>query len=159
MRIKNASEKIAVFNTFSKLFLFLFDLFIIYNLNIGGLNMSKKAVFFDCWDTVITFSTKIDNWNQDPLLRHIVEKNQIDIDAINKFISNFLNSYYSSLSLYEIEAEQLYNLVLTTFNLHLDCTVSACSKEILSNLNPKPVEGIDRFLKCLDNDDIYYAIL
>lgn len=118
-----------------------------------------KAVFFDCWDTLISFKMKTATWNTDCLKRHSLNSKQVDWKAVNAFADDFLNTYICSGSLYEIQAEQFLNLLVINFKLELDCSISECVHEILSSLSPTVVPLVDAFLNLLNRDGIYHAVL
>ncbi len=119
----------------------------------------SRAVFFDCWDTVIKFGTKVENWNSLPLERHAVNRDSIDWNNVDRFLKDFFNEYYSTNSKYEIFDFQIYNMLIRLFGIQLDCSVSDCTPEILENLSPSAMPGVQKFLSLLDEDGIYYAIL
>ncbi len=123
------------------------------------MNENKKAVFFDCWDTLISFKMKTATWNIDCLKRHSLNSKQVDWDDINLFANSFLKSYLQSGSLYEIQAEQFLNLIVINFKLNLDCTIKECVHEILSSLSPTAIPYADLFLDILNRDGIYHAVL
>lgn len=119
----------------------------------------KKAVLFDCWDTLITFREKVRTWNVEPLKAHCVNKGRVDFSAVEDYSATFLRTYMQSRIEYEIQAEQLLRLLCLNFDIELDCDVSLCVHEILTHLDPEPVEGVKDFLSVLDRKDIPYAIL
>ncbi len=120
---------------------------------------SDKAVFFDCWDTVIQFATKYENWNSLPLFRHSVNREEINWDEVDAFLKKFFDEYYSTNEKYEIFDFQIYHLLCRYFGIKLDCSIAECTTEILGNLSPSPMPGVSEFLSLLDKDGIYYAIL
>lgn len=123
------------------------------------MNNSNKAVFFDCWDTVISFQERTPSWNVEPLKKHALNPEEINFKAVEDYSERFLRDYMNSRMFYEIDAVQFYNLMVYNFNIKLDCTTKECIHEILNHLNPEPLEGIMDFLKRLERDNIYYAIL
>ena len=120
---------------------------------------NAKAVFFDCWDTVISFREKKPDWNSAVLYNHALNRDELDWNVIKKFVVDFLHDYYFSLSKYEIQASQLLTMVSMRFGIELDTSVDKCVEEILSNLAPEPVNGISKLLHYLEEEGIYYAIL
>ena len=122
------------------------------------MNENKKAVFFDCWDTLISFKMKTATWNIDCLKRHSLNSKQVDWDDINLFANSFLKSYLQSGSLYEIQAEQFLNLIVINFKLNLDCTIKECVHEILSSLSPTAIPYADLFLDILNSLLLPYLV-
>lgn len=118
-----------------------------------------SAVLFDCWSTVITFEALRDDWNTESLKRHCVNPEEVDFAAVHRFVEDFFHQYYMSLSGYEIQIRQLLSLVLLQFDIRLDCPVEVCTHEILTNLDPHPVEHVTSFLEALEEREIPYAIL
>ena len=120
---------------------------------------SGRAVFFDCWDTIIQFATQHENWNTIPLERHALNHDEIDWNGVNAFVKRFFDEYYSTNEKYEINDFQIYRLLIRLYGIQLDCSVEDCSSEILDNLSPSPMPRISEFLSLLDRDGIYYAVL
>ncbi len=121
--------------------------------------MAKKAVFFDCWSTLISFQKKTEDWNVHSLKEHALNFPSVDWKAVDAFDHSFLDSYYRTNHDYEITAACYLKLVCQLFQIKLDCSIDTCAGEILSFLDPQPVPGIERFLKYLEEESIYYAIL
>ncbi len=119
----------------------------------------RKAVFFDCWDTVISFREKVRTWNTEPLKKHCRNRDRVDFSEVEAFSDSFLGKYLSAPGLYEITAEQFLGLLVERFHLELDCPVPECVREILCYLLPEPMPGIEKFLAALDDDEVPYAIL
>lgn len=122
-------------------------------------DMSQKAVFFDCWDTVISFKEKVNTWNTEPLKKHCRNLKDIDFKELEHFSDEFLSGYMTSHSRYEITAIQFLSLLVETFHIDLDCSIPDCVHEILFYLLPEAMPDIMPFLKTLEKDGIPYAIL
>ncbi len=118
-----------------------------------------KGVFFDCWDTLITFHLKNEAWNYQTLIDHATNRDEIDWKKVAEFCDEFYHKYYIAHLDYEVKVEQILNLFCLNFGIKLDCPLSTCAHEILIHLDPKPVEGIDEFLTFLDEEKIPYACL
>ncbi len=58
-----------------------------------------------------------------------------------------------------MDISAVLNLFVTYFDMELDCPIDVCTHEILIHLDPKPIDGIDEFLTCLDENGIYYSVL
>ena len=119
----------------------------------------NRAVFFDCWDTLIRFKADDERWNLRPLYNHCINKDSIDWDQVFSFLESFIKKYYFSRSLYEIPVEAIHNLVRMNFDILLDCTVEQTGKEVLSYLNPEPVDNVSDFLCELEKLSIPYYVL
>lgn len=122
-------------------------------------NSEQRAVFFDCWDTVISFREKIRTWNTEPLKKHCRNRDRIDFSKVEAFSDAFFEAYFKSGSPYEITACQFLNLIVQNFDLELDCALTDCVHEILFYLLPEPMEGLQDFLDLLEGNGIPYAIL
>jgi FMN phosphatase YigB (HAD superfamily) len=118
-----------------------------------------RAVFFDCWDTVISFHEKTRSWNTETLKAHSRNRDDIDWAAVEKFSLDFIHGYYSSYSFYEITARQFLTLIVMQFSLDLDCPIDTCVHEILTHLDPVAIPGLVPFIRHLEEQHIYYAIL
>jgi FMN phosphatase YigB (HAD superfamily) len=118
-----------------------------------------RGVFFDCWNTVITFQERTKNWNTQALQRHCLHPRKVDWKKVEAFSDHFFHAYYHSMDCFEIMAVQYLRLLVLNFDIALDCPVEACVHDILTNLNPSPVSGIEDFLAYLDTEKIDYAIL
>jgi len=118
-----------------------------------------RGVFFDCWNTVITFCEKDKNWNVLPLINHCINNENINWDEVKNFSAGFFREYYPSRLNFEINGLQYLNLMVTMFGIKLNCSLETCYHEILSGLDPEPVEGIKQFLSFLKEKGIYFAIL
>jgi putative hydrolase of the HAD superfamily len=123
------------------------------------LDKEIKAVFFDCWGTILNFKTVSKDWDVLPLKRHCVNKEPIDWEKVEKFIQDFYHDFYATYSLYEISSENVLRLTCLTFNIKLDCSYEVASLEELDAFKPTPVKGIEHFLEYLEKHGIYYAIL
>lgn len=121
-------------------------------------NKELKAVFFDCWSTVISFAEKQKDWNTAPLKRHAKNNSDIDWSKVDAFSDEFFGQYYSTTK-YEIKYNQFLNLIITLFHIELDCPLEQMNHEVLMGLDPKPIQGIEEFLSYLDCHGLYYAIL
>lgn len=125
-----------------------------------GISMKPNAgVFFDCWETVLKFEEKVNDWNVRPLFHHAVNRKEIDWDAVQEFSERFFHDYYLSFSLYEITVNEYLNLLVWTFHIVIDAPLSVIADEIFDYLNPSPVEGLPELIKSLDEREIPYAIL
>jgi FMN phosphatase YigB (HAD superfamily) len=126
-----------------------------------AINMSNKikAVFFDCWDTVISFKEKNKHWNTQALKHHCLNLSDVSFEEVEAYAQKFLKGYYMSFSNYEITAKQFLTLLCRNFDLKLDCPISQCTHEILTNLDPQMIPGLDSFLRYLESNGLYYAIL
>ena len=118
-----------------------------------------EAVFFDCWDTLISFEMKTKAWNFEPLRKHTLHPESVNWDEVNEFVETFLKGYYFSHSLYEIKDDSVMRLVVRYFHLELDCDIDTCVSEVLTHLDPKPIPHIEDFLKLLDDNHIPYGVL
>jgi len=123
------------------------------------MSLFPKAVFFDCWSTVLTFEEKRKDWNTAPLKRHVRESSSVDWASIDEFVDGFFKRYYQSHLDYEISARSFLTLLLRRYHLTLDCSLEMAENEILDGLNPQPVKGIEAFLKTLEKKGIPYYIL
>lgn len=121
--------------------------------------MKIKAVFFDCWDTLIKFNKSCEDWNIRPIYNHCINKNDYDWDIINEQVLNFLIEYYTKNKDYEIKADSLINLLIRYYDMKLDCSIDDCFVEILNYQDPSPIDGVETFLKYLDDHNIYYAVM
>ncbi len=124
--------------------------------------MIKKdldAVFFDCWDTLISFECPEKKWNILSLYQHSINKDEIDWEKVYEFSEQFFDGYYRSRLNYEIDILAVLRLFVTYFGIVLDCPLEVCTHEILIHLSPKPIDGIDQFLTYLDENGIYYSVL
>lgn len=118
-----------------------------------------EAVFFDCWDTLISFECKEKRWNILSLKKHCRNKEEVDWDEVFEFSEQFFHQYYEAHTLIEIDILAILSLLVKYFHLELDCPVEVCSHEILCYLDPKPIQGISDFLSYLDFCHIPYYIL
>lgn len=118
-----------------------------------------KAVFFDCWSTVISFRERYEDWNTRPLKRHCQNLSEVDFGQVEKYSIDFFKDYYGARLNYEIQAEQFLQLMVELFHIKLDCSVSECQHEILDGLDPQPLKGLLPFLDYLEENNIYKAIL
>ncbi len=123
------------------------------------MNTKIKGVFFDCWDTLISFHLKNNAWNWQTLKDHAINREEINWDDVNAFCDDFYHKYYTAHLDFEVKVEQVLNLFCLYFGIQLDCPLSTCVHEILTHLDPKPVKGIDEFLTYLDEEKIPYACL
>ncbi len=123
------------------------------------MSAKKRAVFFDCWDTLISFKSKTPSWNIACLEKHSINKTEIDWAQVALFTEQFFRRYFRSSNGYEIKDSQLLTLLCHNFHIKLDCSVDDCVHEVLLSLDPQPVEGIERFLSLLNEDEIYHAVL
>lgn len=119
----------------------------------------NKYVFFDCWDTVISFKEKTKSWNTECLKRHCTNLSEVDFNQVEGLASEFLKQYYFSFNEYEITAKQFLTYLVLNSNIKLDCSIEHCTHDILSHLCPDMVPGLDKLLSYLDDNCIYYAIL
>lgn len=117
-----------------------------------------RAVFFDCWSTVISFSEKRKDWNTAPLKRHAVDCGKIDWDKVDQVSDSFFSRYYQTTK-YEIKYTQFLQCLVNLFSIRLDCNLNQLNHEVLDGLDPKPIQGIGNFLSFLEENKIYYAIL
>lgn len=118
-----------------------------------------NAVFFDCWDTVISFTDPDKQWNIRAFQKHAINKDEINWEDVYNFTENFIKDYYSSRLMYEISYISLVNLVVKNFDIKLDCPLETCTHEVLNHLDPKPIDGITDFLSLLNGKEIPYAII
>lgn len=121
--------------------------------------MNKPMIFFDCWDTLIRFKVKDERWTTLPLFDHCTNKEKVDWQQVYAFAKEFLDRYYGCHSLYEIDSIAFLKLVSTLYSIEIDCSLEQADSEILSYLDPTPVEGIEDFLTFLESKGIRYACL
>lgn len=121
---------------------------------------SKKirAVFFDCWSTVISFSEKRKDWNTAPLKRHALDYDRIDWASVDQTADSFFSRYYQTTK-YEIKYNQFLQCMMNLYSIRLDCDMEFLNREVLDGLDPKPIQGIGNFLSYLERHNIYHAIL
>ena len=122
-------------------------------------HFKPKAVFFDCWSTLITFHVKDEDWNTHALKEHTLNRDTVDWAKVDSFADDFFDGYYASHSAYEITAHQFLSLLVRLFGLTLDTDIDTLTHDILTHLDPEPVKGIGDFLHYLDKEGIYYAVL
>lgn len=120
---------------------------------------STAGVFFDCWDTVIRFKMKTEDWNVQPLYDHAINREDIDWKEVRDFSDKFFDDYYFHVFDYEITVNEYLNLLILNFDIKLNAPLSQVGDEILDYLDPTPVDGLMDFLKYLDDHHITYAIL
>lgn len=118
-----------------------------------------QGVFFDCWDTLIQFRTKSEEWNIESLKKHCVNREHVDFKEVFAFTEDFFEKYYGSHLDYEIKIESLLQLLVTSFDIRLDCDLKECSHDILTYLDPRPVKGIEAYLSFLERKRIPYFCL
>lgn len=118
-----------------------------------------SGVFFDCWDTLISFRLKNPEWNYHTLKKHAKNKDMVNWDEVSDFCAHFYHDYYEAQLDYELKVEQILQLMVFRFHIALDCSIETCSHEILIHLDPIPVKGIEAFLTYLDEQKIPYACL
>ncbi len=121
-------------------------------------NNDLKAVFFDCWSTVISFAEKQPDWNTAPLKRHAKNNSDIDWAKVDSFSCDFFDRYYATTK-FEIKYNQFLNLIITLFHIEIDCPLSELNHEVFQGLDPKPIKGIEAFLSYLTKHGLYHAIL
>lgn len=121
-------------------------------------NRKFKGVFFDCWSTVISFNEARADWNTAPLKRHAKNFDELDWNIIDKFSDSFFKTYYATTS-YDIKYIQFLELVSRTFSIELDDKISNITHEVLEGLDPKPIQGIQDFVKYLNANGYFCAIL
>ena len=113
-----------------------------------------KNVIFDCWSTLLQFKPKDDKWYFKSLIDHTTNKDEIDIEKMNKFILSFSKGYYDTDNIYEIDNVQFFTLLKDTFNLKLDTSIESISDETLNYLDNNKIEGVDIFLNNLKADNM-----
>lgn len=121
-------------------------------------NRKIKGVFFDCWSTVISFNEGRADWNTAPLKNHAKNFDKLDWYTIDKFSDNFFKTYYAN-TCYDIKYVQFLELMARTFSIELDENISTIGHEVLDGLNPKPIQGIQNFIKYLNSNNYFCAIL
>ena len=119
----------------------------------------ERGVFFDCWNTLITFEAEDPMWIIMPLKKHAIHSTQYHWDEIFEFADNFLKTYYRSHSLYEISDQAFLRTVMMNYHIELDCSIEQAADEIMDGLSPKPVEGITDFLDILLKEKEDYFVL
>ena len=117
-----------------------------------------KAVFFDCWSTVISFCEKRKDWNTAPLKNHAINYDSLDWNKIDEFSDKFFKDYYST-TMYDIKYSQFLKLVTRLFSIELNDSIENIQHEVLNGLNPQPIKGIETFLNYLKEQGYYYAVL
>lgn len=122
-------------------------------------SIKTKAVFFDCWDTILSFCQKDKRWNSLPLYNHCTNRSEVDWDSVHAFADKFLYDYYRAYPIYEITGESYLNLIIINFGIKIDCPISQCIQEVLGYLDPKPIEDIKEFLSYLNEEKIYHAVI
>lgn len=122
-------------------------------------NNKINAVFFDCWDTLISFTCDEPRWNILSLEKHCTNHEAIDWDEVFRFSEEIFRKYYQSRLLFELDIIAILSLFQKYFGMELDCPIEECSHEILCYLSPKPIEGIGEFLSFLEEKGIPYYIL
>ncbi len=122
-------------------------------------NRRIEAVFFDCWDTLISFTCEQPRWNILSLEKHCMNHDSIDWKEVFDFSENFFRNYYQSRLLFELDILAILSLFQKYFGMELDCSIEECSHEILCYLSPKPIEGIDKFLSFLEEKKVPYYVL
>lgn|GEM_PF-601278 len=118
-----------------------------------------NSFFFDCWSTLLHFAKKEEDWNTKPLKNHCLHPDAVEWQVVDAFTEDFFQAYYNVHSNYEIQIEQILNLIVRKFSISLDCPVEKCGKEVLSFLDPTPIPGADRFLSRLDRENLPYGII
>lgn len=118
-----------------------------------------KNVAFDCWSTLIRFKAKRDDWHYYPLIDHLINKDDVNKEEIDKFISSFFKSYYNTDYIFEIDNIALLNLIKDTFKLKLDEEINVLSDEVLNYLDNKEEENINEFLQQLNKKNINTAAI
>lgn len=122
--------------------------------------MKYKAVFFDCWSTIISFFEKNRVWSAKPLIDHCTNLDEVDSEKVLNTMQSVVDDYYESHNFkFEISVGALFNMIVRLYGIKLDCPIRTLEKECLDNLDPKPITGVERFLKYLDDNGIYFAIL
>lgn len=118
-----------------------------------------KGVFFDCWDTILEFHMSDEKWNIRSLMEHAVNKTEIDWEKVHLFTESFFRDYYSSRLNHELRIQEILNLVVLQYDIHLDCDLDVCAHDILNHLSPEPVQGLDGFLSYLEMKNVPYFCL
>ena len=77
----------------------------------------ERGVFFDCWNTLITFEAEDPMWIIMPLKKHAIHSTQYHWDEIFEFADNFLKTYYRSHSLYEISDQAFLRTVMMNYEV------------------------------------------
>lgn len=118
-----------------------------------------KGVFFDCWDTLIRFHLKDEDWNTHSLKKHAIGFSNYDWNEIDLFAEQFFSDYYAAHLEYEISISQIINLFVRYFSIQVDCSIDQIAHEILDSLDPTPVDGVREILDFLNDKDIYHAVI
>lgn len=118
-----------------------------------------KNVAFDCWSTLIRFKAKRDDWHYYPLFDHLLNKDEVNKEEIDKFLSSFFKQYYNTDYIFEIDNTSLLNLIKDTFNLKLDKDINSISDEVLNYLDNKEEENVNEFLNLLNKKNINTAVI
>lgn len=117
------------------------------------------GVFFDCWDTLITFNLINQDWNYISIKNHAINADEINWNDVSQFCKQFYHDYYAANLNYELEIKQIVNLIVMTFHIKLNCSLETISHEFLTCLDPKPVKNIEKFIDFLNKEGITYACL
>lgn len=118
-----------------------------------------KNVAFDCWSTLIRFKAKREDWHYYPLIDHLINKDEVKKEEIDKFLSSFFKSYYNTDYIFEIDNVALLNLIKDTFKLKLDKEINIISDEVLNYLDNKEEDNVNNFLKLLNQKHIKTAVI
>ena len=117
-----------------------------------------KNIIFDCWSTLVKFKPKIESWTYNPLIVHLLNKDEVDTTKLKDFISSFLDEYYKTDIKYEIDNKQFYQLLIDMFNLKEDASVDLLKEETLDNLEIECENHVNDFLNLLSKNKINMAV-
>lgn len=126
---------------------------------IKELVMRQKSVFFDCWNTIISFCPKTPYWNVQPLINHCTNLGQVNFEDVYLFLDKVLEQYYRNNYNFEISVEAFLRMAIVRFRIELDCPIELCAHQILDYQDPRPIKGIEEFLTQLEKDGVYYGII
>lgn len=125
-----------------------------------------KAIFFDCWNTIIKYLEREENFFSKEIYDLYIDdeskkENNVSREEFATLYSNFLREFYHTNEKYELRVEQEVNYALVYFNLKLKNgeKLSEVCEKVSRHFIPVKMDGIDVLLDYCKANNIKMYVL
>lgn len=125
--------------------------------------MNFKGVLFDCWDTVIKYGERENNFIIKDFFNEYVDENSklnVSFEEVLNVYRDYMDKYFDQM-LIEVPIESIFTYILIYFHLKLrkGVTLKRALYEIGMRHTPSQIEGCSNFINYLKIHNIKYLVL
>lgn len=119
--------------------------------------MRLDYVFFDCWDTLIRYCERNEDFIE-PIYETVLDKKNVTLSDVKRIEKEVFDDYFFGRT-YEVKLSTLIRLVFTLAGLTLSINDEEIERLWCLNYDPKPMAHTVDFLKFLKGQNIKAACL